>query len=279
MTTTISALKGFNYFSLPRELRDQIMQYVLHPGEVCIPTDNSSVRDRPRYGVQVLATCHQAYAEGHRVWYGRNKFRLRSCSANGMSRILGAYQAKHLGMMPELVVDCTLHDLPLLYQNNLLSWSISLAAGGITRLFAVDVFWDKLNEALEKEWIAKAEWLRKEVPNGHRMHISLDGSTFDKLWFDLGDTKMQFSFGFLCGVKEVRMGTTITTEPEEPLGFQNFHDLLPGQFSGLVLTQKYGECPRNQTLRNSIRIRGVYYEETVSEEILRHLLIDEQTPP
>lgn len=270
----MSAPKGFNYLSLPRELRDQVMQYALHPGEVCIPTDKSSRQDQPRYAVQLLATCRQVYKEGHEIWYGRNAFRLRSCSASGMRQILGAYQAKHLGMMPKLVIDCTLHDLPLSRQNKLLNWMIFSTAHGESQCYAKKIFRADWTEALEEEWKAKVEWLRKEVPNGHRMHISLDPSTFDKLWFELERAGMQPDFGFILSVKEVRLGTTITTETEVSLVFQRFRDLLPGQLSGLALTSEYEQCPRNQTLRKSVRLRGGPHKKTVDEQVPNRLPVD-----
>jgi hypothetical protein len=91
------------------------------------------------------------------------------------------------------------------------------------------------------------------------MHISLDRSTFDKIWFDLEGTGMESGFGFLCDAIEVKMGSTITTEIEMSRVFGDIliHEMLPEGWSGLALTQEYKECPRNRTLRDSVRICGV----------------------
>jgi hypothetical protein len=155
----MSPSKAFNYLSLPRELRDQIMDYALHPGEVCIPTEKPSPQDRPRYGVLMLATCQQVYEEGHEIWYRKNTFRLRSCTASEMRRILGAYQAKHLGMIPTLVIDCTLYDLPQSHRDSLLDTMIATADQEMiasadyweSHGFGRNEFWDDFTERLEHE--------------------------------------------------------------------------------------------------------------------------------
>jgi len=261
----MSAPKLFNYLSLPRELRDQIMDYALHPGEVCIPAAKSSPQDRSRYGVQLLATCRQVYEEGHEIWYGKNTFRVQSCTASEMRQVLGAYQAKHLGMIPTLVIDCTLYDLPQSRRDSLLDMMIATADEEMIASadywesygFARNNFSDHFTEQLEHEWRTKIKWLRSEVPGGHRMHTSLDRSTFDRIWFDLEGTGMESGFGFLCDAIEVKMGTTITTEVDFPLMFDDIREVSPERWSGLALTQEYKECPRNRTLRDSVRICGV----------------------
>jgi hypothetical protein len=258
------------------------MDYALHPGEVCIPTENPSPQDRPRYGVQMLATCRQVYEEGHEIWYGKNTFRLRSCTASEMRQILGAYQAKHLGMMPTLVIDFTLYDLPLSHQNSLLDTMIATAdhttIATATRnepyCFARDRFRDDWTEASKNEWFDKMDWLRSEIPKGHRMQISLDRSTYDKLWFDLEGTWMQDGFGLVCYVIEVQLGTTTTSETEMSRAFGNIHEILPEGWSGLGLTQEYEECPGNRKLRDSVRIRGVPHEETMDGQVPNYLRVD-----
>lgn len=173
-TATMSTSSGFNYLSLPRELRDQIMQYALNPGEVCIPTRRKSPQDRPRFGVQVLATCHQAYEEGYGIWYGRNKFRLSTCSYAEMRTILDKYQKKHLAMIPEFVVEATIEDLPT---------GLQVRTGRATRSerdldsdtaesSAIDLYGVKLVDCLKSEWWAKADSLFCYFPGGHEIRAT-----------------------------------------------------------------------------------------------------------
>ena len=261
------APKGFNYLFLPRELRNQIMKYALNPGEVCIPTNNSSLQDRPRYGVQVLATCRQAYEEGYTIWYGKNQFRIRSCAASEMRRILGAYRAKHLRIMPSLIVECTLYDLPRSHLDFLLGTMLAtadhemIASANFDRSYAYarNKFWDDFTAQLEQEWRTKIYWLHSRIPGGHRMHVSLDRSIFDRVWFSLKETGMEFGFGLLCDAIEVKTGSTIATEIELSQVFTDDlnSESLPEGYSGLALTQGNEECPRNRTLRNYVRICGL----------------------
>lgn len=77
---------NFPYFSLPGEVRNQIMNHVLShvEGEVCIPTAipsqvskrlKASLRENSSPGIQLLATCKQALMEGAAIFYPTNKFR------------------------------------------------------------------------------------------------------------------------------------------------------------------------------------------------------------
>ena len=78
-------LSKLSYFSLPGEIRNKIMNLVLVPGDVYphTPVSNTSslipisaANVRSRSGVQLLATCRQAYDEGHALFYSSNTFHL-----------------------------------------------------------------------------------------------------------------------------------------------------------------------------------------------------------
>ena len=177
-----------SYLSLPREIRDMIMKLALHHGVVRIHTTSQISKNdsfyfdkQPCYGVQMLATCHQIYEEGHRIWYGRNMFYLPSCPSSEMARILGFYQRKHLGMMRRLMVDLTIRDVP----GDILARIVT----GVTKNYSTWLrgqslkselkhrpsiiegdFANELCVAMKREWQAKIRWLRNAVPHGDRLH-------------------------------------------------------------------------------------------------------------
>ena len=74
-----------SFFSLPGEIRNKIMNLVLVPGDVYpytpvsfnptrVPVSAANVQSRS--GVQLIATCRQAYDEGHALFYSSNTFHL-----------------------------------------------------------------------------------------------------------------------------------------------------------------------------------------------------------
>ena len=74
-----------SYFSLPGEVRNKIMGYALvggHPSPYDpvseAPTRSQDIAARVdiRPGVQLIATCKQAYVEGHGLFYSANTFHL-----------------------------------------------------------------------------------------------------------------------------------------------------------------------------------------------------------
>ena len=74
-----------SFFSLPGEIRNKIMNLVLVPGDVyphtLVPDSStrvpvSAANVQSRSGVQLIATCRQAYDEGHALFYSSNTFHL-----------------------------------------------------------------------------------------------------------------------------------------------------------------------------------------------------------
>ena len=74
-----------SFFSLPGEIRNKIMNLVLVPGDVYPHTPVPKISTRvpisaanveSRSGVQLIATCRQAYNEGHALFYSSNTFHL-----------------------------------------------------------------------------------------------------------------------------------------------------------------------------------------------------------
>jgi hypothetical protein len=243
------------YLSLPREIRDQIMELALHPGEVQIHANHESLEvdlifgqyvgreAHHRYSVQLSATCRQVYEESHRIWYGKNTFHITTFSFEEMKRVLGVYQKKHLGMMESLVVDCTIHDIckesmdrlkrtveaiwdsapPQPKPNDAETWIFRCVHGD---------FQAKIAAAMKKGWRAKSHWLRMTIPISHRMLVNEVKSDFCSEW--------PFRFNFpleeeertsLVGSKmELVMSRKIVTEIEENEIFETFDESLARLF-------------------------------------------------
>ena len=147
----------FPYFALPPETRNQIMEYVLHPGDVYIrPTNGSRHNEQAlkspssrfrrfvnsmttfsrhlsgkarrvtthstdlrlkrgfttqQPGFQLLATCKQAYNEGHRMFYAMNTFHLPPGPVNNIDGWYPNLQPKHQKMIRTICIDLNLADL------------------------------------------------------------------------------------------------------------------------------------------------------------------------
>ena len=104
------------YFSLPREIRDEIMRLVLCPGHIYLPGPDMpahKLRPKPALypGIQLLATCRQAYIEGHELYYSSNVFHMPHGPLAHMQRLLGAYHVEHLQKMRNIRIRCSVLDL------------------------------------------------------------------------------------------------------------------------------------------------------------------------
>jgi len=222
------------YLELPREIRDQIMELALHPGEVQIhasPEEHASRETHHRYGVQLLATCRQIYEEGHRIWYGKNTFHMTTCSLKEMKRVLGVYQKKHLGMMESLVVECTYQDVPtkpmVQHEKTLAAFWKTMYPGhphakaknADKRIesYIHDEFKDNVASAINQEWRAKSLWLRTEIPNGHCMLVKDLGSNWIAEWpFRYRFSRTEDSGIHLWVAKmELVIGTMMPTQIQE----------------------------------------------------------------
>lgn len=106
-----------SYFSLPAEVRNQIMDYVLVPGDIypCRPDLETSTRSpdttvnvASHSGVQLIATCKQAHQEGHGLFYSSNTFHLPPIEIFEWSMRL---QAKHKAMIKRISITVGLVEL------------------------------------------------------------------------------------------------------------------------------------------------------------------------
>ena len=168
-------IQTISYFDLPFEIRTMIMELVLTPGNIYISLENSRSPTAPKYGVQLLATCRQAYQEGHQLYYSRNSFHIPPCSFPTMQRLILAYQ-KHLAIMPQLEIDCSVKDLSSLkihHVNSLVDKARSSAKDSrATRRSLKVLAASEMGKCAKEHWTAQANWLR-DVLRGRPMLVCM----------------------------------------------------------------------------------------------------------
>lgn len=106
-----------SYFSLPGEVRNKIMDLVLVHGDVypytsvsetSISSRDTAANVKPQPGIQLIATCKQAYHEGHELFYSSNTFHLSPIMTLEWSDRL---QAKHKAMIKRISITFGLDEL------------------------------------------------------------------------------------------------------------------------------------------------------------------------
>ena len=93
--------KQIDYASLPPEIRNRILDFALRPGHIHPPYTRS--------GVQILATNHQHYNDGHLMYYSDNVFHM-PCGDN-YEKILEKYQPEHRKLVRRVTLTCGVLDL------------------------------------------------------------------------------------------------------------------------------------------------------------------------
>ena len=104
------------YFFFPPEIRNEIMRYILLPGDIYLKSHPilgaaGSNYHRKKYGCQFLATCSQAYREGHELYYSFNTFHLPPGPDSWIVQVFQSVQLKHRGMIQYLALNCSIYDL------------------------------------------------------------------------------------------------------------------------------------------------------------------------
>ena len=168
-----NSIKVFEYFSLPPEIRNMIMSYVLVPGEIHVrkPSNkpriphgqNKEMTTRTQalpystYGVHVLATCRQVYREGID---SENIFYLPSGEWQNSLQFLEAIQPHHRLLIRQLVIRFSLLDI---------SWGTINRRSKEGDDYHIGIEALDLIDALYQLWILKIdemiEWLKaNEMP-------------------------------------------------------------------------------------------------------------------
>ena len=106
--------RGYLFF--PPEIRNAIMKLLLQPGNIYMKPQpimgtRGSKYHQTQYGVQLLATCHQAYQEGHELYYSSNIFHLPSGPHRWSEKLSKQLQPNNLAMIQYVAIDCSVYDL------------------------------------------------------------------------------------------------------------------------------------------------------------------------
>ena len=149
-----------SYFSLPGEVRNKIMGYVLvgdQPNsydpvlEAPTRSQDTAARVHFRLGVQLIATCKQAYIEGHGLFYSNNTFHLPPKMPFLWPERL---QAKHKSMIKRISITIGLVELT----PSMLSQVENNTAGGQGRMYG-NCWASGVLDVLFENWEAKLRYI------------------------------------------------------------------------------------------------------------------------
>ena len=113
------------YLRLPAELRNKIMDLILVRGDYHPHTPLSETYARSPHittvaeiqpGIQLFATCKQAYGEGHAMFYSSNKFHLPSITTFDWPNKL---QARHKALIKRISITLSLDNLDAVTMNQI----------------------------------------------------------------------------------------------------------------------------------------------------------------
>ena len=156
-----------SYVSLPGEVRNKIMDLVLVHGDLYpskpVPRTSSLLPPLPptystQPGIQLIATCKQAYQEGHALFYSSNKFHFPCLDTFEWSDKL---QAKHKAMIKRVSITVGLDELtPSMIDE--IKQSLPDCAWEDADPFLSEAVVDTLTEAWESKMRHMAAWTSLE---------------------------------------------------------------------------------------------------------------------
>ena len=103
------------YLSLPGEIRNRIMWFALVPGDV-FPSHESRPSNRRGSraslpACQLIATCRQAYLEGHESFYSHNTFHLAPGRLSASIKYFASLRPEHQCLISSFCIDFSILDL------------------------------------------------------------------------------------------------------------------------------------------------------------------------
>lgn len=119
---------AMGFFALPGEIRNRIMQLVLCPGHIYLRSKPAASNHHISYsndpasatrsppGIQLLATCRQAYNEGRALYYSGNVFHLPPGPLSATEAILNKVQPESLSLIRRVNLPAGLLDLASLFE-------------------------------------------------------------------------------------------------------------------------------------------------------------------
>ncbi|KAG7002401.1 hypothetical protein G7Y79_00027g060930 [Physcia stellaris] len=123
-----SPVPAMGYFALPGEIRNKIMKLVLCPGHIYLRSKPTASNHHISYsndpagatrsppGIQLLATCRQAYNEGRVLYYSGNVFHLPPGPVSATEAMLNKMQPESLSLIRRVNLTVSLLDLASLIE-------------------------------------------------------------------------------------------------------------------------------------------------------------------
>lgn len=188
------------YFDLPGEVRNQIMDLVLKPGDIHF-SRNSTQADQAPPGVQLLASNRQAYTEGCGIFYSENTFHIPPGPIACTERVLEQYQPQHLALIRRLTLHVGLHDLG--YFGDLRQFDKTTLddvgyVGDLKqsnkRTHRLSITWQSFNDmnsCLEELWRSKLLYVREHFHNLKEFRIVFWDLDYD-VWITDDAQKVSF---------------------------------------------------------------------------------------
>jgi hypothetical protein len=170
ITTSAPQSGFFDYFALPGEVRNQIMDLLLKPGEIHYPQPSTKNTHSPP-AVQFLASSRQAYTEGCGIFFSDNTFHLPAGPAAYTKSLFGQYQPQTLALIRSVTLHIGLHDLG--YTDGYKQFDDRNC--GEIKLWK----YDEINDCLEKIWRSKIIFVRNKFRNLEEFRIVFSDLDYD----------------------------------------------------------------------------------------------------
>ena len=170
---SLIAKPSSSYLPFPPELRRKILSLALTGGHVYLRSSFSSQKlshkptlVNPTFkstpAVHLLATCRQAYDEGHVMFYSENVFHLPLGRFEEVLKVLAKIEPEHLALMKHVVLRLSLLDLTPSVLLGMQEESPSSFPNG-----------EKISAALYGMWLAKLNHVQKYLRNLNEARVRL----------------------------------------------------------------------------------------------------------
>ena len=166
-----------SFLPFPPELRNKILSLALTGGHVYLrsSSDSGKLSHKPKTvdselkstpAINLLATCRQAYDEGHVMYYSDNVFHLPPGRCEDMKEVLAKIKPEHLTMMKHVVLRLSLLDLtPSVLREVEEELSTALPMTPSTSYSLADALW--------KIWVEKLSHARSTLENLGEVRVTL----------------------------------------------------------------------------------------------------------
>ena len=197
-----------SYFSLPAEIRNQITSLALTGGHIYMEGKSQrTLRSHDRKplngpsapAANFLATCRQAYEEGHVMFYTQNTFHLPPGSLGETKEVLAEIKPEHIAMMRSVTLGLTLLDLTPTVARMV---EADVAANLRARLRTRKAFRNEQRDVPSSTVRLREPWWEPDSAHAYKVSLHLALRT---CW----EKKLHFARSAFPGVDELRVGINV----------------------------------------------------------------------